>query len=346
VTAKGILLTYNAPNPGDGAGAQVQRILGIYSAARSNNLGYLHTQVSHLGANAGDGFDSVHDRQKFTEQLNKLIALNSDQFFKKHWELKLKRINPRLYWILRPSRRILELIKVSLILRIDSSLQWVDQNVWCYDFAVGELYERFVLPRSNESRLIVDIHIRRAGIPMQDLLGHDYGRWTPTHWYDKILKEIYDESNVLNQKLLIRVHTDTLSQGSTWNPPTDISPETVKHWKDIGVLSSEGSVVSLFEDFSTLFSKYGDVEVIQDIDAITAWKMMIQSDILIIAKSSMSYAAALFRIQKPVIFQEFWHSGLANWLAVATGKILSQSEKDEVVKRTRIAIKQKISLTS
>lgn len=343
MTAKGLLLKYNAPNPGDGAGAQVQRIFGIYATARSNNLGYLNSPILHLGANAGDGFESVEDRKHFTDQLNSLISLPSDEMFDRRWQVNFKKINPRYLWVLRPMRKILEYFNVSLILNLDSSLQWVDRNVWSYEVAVGALHQRFVIPRPNENRLLVDLHIRRAGIPMQDLLGKNYGRWTPTEWYEKILREIHNESSTQNEKLLIRVHTDTLSQGSTWTPPSDISRETLKHWKSIGALSEDGKVLGQYEDFFSLFSKYGEVELIQNIDAISAWKMMIHSDILITAKSSMSYVAALFRIQKPVIFTEFWHSGLTNWLSVAIAGSLSQKEKIAIIKQTRIAIHQKNS---
>ncbi len=344
MAAKGLLLKYNAPNPGDGAGAQFQRILGIYATAKSNHLGYLHAPIQHLGANAGDGFESMSERIAFTGELNQLINLESDSYFRNYKEITLRRINPRLVWMLRPARKILETLRISIILKIDSTLQWVDQNAWCYDSGISPLHSRFVLPRPNETRLIVDVHIRRAGIPMQDLLGRDYGRWTPTHWYVNILNEIKRNAESSGKKLLIRVHTDTLNSGSTWTPPADISPETMNHWKDIGVLTLDGQVSGLYENFSEIFSKYGDVQMVQNISAIEAWKMMIQSDILIIAKSSMSYVAALFRTSKPVIYAKFWHTGLTNWNLISTAVSLTEIDKKQIYSLTKVSLIQQKSL--
>ena len=340
MSAKGVLLTYNAPNPGDGAGAQFQRILGIYATAKSNKLGYLHTPIEHLGANAGDGFDSMPQRIAFTSALNQLINLESDVYFKNVREFTLRRINPRLLWALRLMRKTLEVFRISVILRIDSTSQWVDQNVWCYNSGISPLKSKLVSPRPIDPRLIVDVHIRRAGIPMQDPLGRDYIRWTPTHWYENILKEIQLSAESSGIKLLIRVHTDTLKRGSTWKPPADISTDTMNLWKDIGVLTPEGQVIGPYENFLEKFSKYGDVEMIQNIDAIEAWKMMIHSDILIIAKSSMSYIAAIFRNNKPVIFAKFWHTGLANWTLIDTANSLTEAERNELEDLTKVSLIQ------
>ena len=141
--------------------------------------------------------------------------------------------------------------------------------------------------------------------------------------------------------MLIRVHTDTLERGMSWRPPKDISPDTMQHWESIGVLSTQGEVTGEYEDFTQKFSRFGKVEIVRDIDAIQAWKMMIESDILVIAKSSMSYVAALFRIAKPVIFARFWHTGMPNWNAIEVTKVMSQGDQGKITRATSLAIKQK-----
>lgn len=341
MSPKGLLLTYNAPNPGDGAGAQFQRILGIYGAAKSNNLGYLHSPILHLGANAGDSFESIESRRNFTNELNRKIRLNSDECFRKQKTFCLRRINNFVFPLLRPARRLLEFLNFSVILKIDSALQWVDANVWSYEASISALHESFVGQRPNARELIVDLHVRRAGIAKQDLTGQDYGRWTPTYWYENVLKEISLVCKSSGEEMVIRVHTDTLDRGMSWRPPKDISPDTIQHWESIGVLSARGEVTGEYEDFTELFSRFGKVEIVRDIDAIQAWKMMIESDILVIAKSSMSYVAALFRVAKPVFFAKFWHTGMSNWNDIEINKLLSLEDQAKITRATSLAIKQK-----
>jgi hypothetical protein len=277
-----------------------------------------------LGANAGDGFNSIQDRIKFKGELNELFRLDSDEPFPRHKKLTLRTLNPRIVFLLRFLRRILEIFSTSIIIQVESTLSWVDRNTWSYEHPISKLHESLINPRSEDERLIVDLHLRRAGIPTLDPEGRSYARWTPTHWYEHILSELAQLCALGDVKMLIRVHTDSLNPGTVWKPPIDISPQTIELWENIGVLTQAGELKGESEDFCSVFSAYGEVEIMRDIDTISVWKSMIQSDVLLIAKSSMSYVAGLFRYQKPVFFTGFWHSGLVNWIEVEPDEMISQ----------------------
>ena len=68
-----ICLGYDNLNQNDGAGAQVQRILGIYSLSVKFKLGFKFVPVIRIDPNPGDGMDNENERSNLVENLNNLL---------------------------------------------------------------------------------------------------------------------------------------------------------------------------------------------------------------------------------------------------------------------------------
>ena len=321
-----MILSYRPPSPGDGAGAQCQRIISIYSCAKANLVGYKHNGILDLGPNAGDSFLTIEDRHNFLKELNKLIELPNDKSHNLKIFIKVDKIPGAIYPALRFVNRLLNLIKVTVEIKVEQVYNFMDRNTQEYERALHLIRQNFKPNPIIVPKLIIDCHIRRSTNPPQLKNGLTNPRYTPTSWYLNIVKEIKSQAGI-GREILIRIHTDNIPDKIFWEPPADISSGTLEYWESIGVLNNSGKLILVNEDFVEKFKEYGEVIVIQNIDPIEAWKIMVGADILLMGKSSMSYFAALLRGTLPVIFAQFWHSPIATWLEIEEKTELSQTSK-------------------
>lgn len=333
----GVVLTYRAPKPGDGTGAQAQRIAGIYGTARELGLGYLHSPVAHIGPNPGDSFDSPDDRKAFLRQLNELLQFPSDKCYQRQWRISRSRLRVVEWKLLPLVGRLLQVLSTSMVIAVESPYSWVDRHPQSYRHSTRFLRERLGGPGESSGQLIVDVHIRRGLVPQRQSNGRDYERFLATSWYIDVLREIAAASSVEGLTVHIRVHTDALEQGKSWAPPVDTAPETLELWKSLGVLSNGQSSTLPHEDFVAMFSEFGTVQVLQGLDPISAWRHMVRSDILVAGKSSFSYVASLIRGNRRVIACPFWHTPLDGWVLVPQSGI---SELPETRQQVRNLVSQ------
>lgn len=315
---RGIFIKYRSPSPGDGAGAQIQRILGLYGAARSLDIGYVHSPIVHLGSNPGDSFKTPQERQSFLSALNAEFSLQSDLVCGIRLpELSVSKL-PSSVWRLLPAlNKILWTLHLSLIIALESPYAYVDQNPDVYELATKTLrFGKF--PRSSPTGpVIVDVHIRRTLSPPTDEAGRPYERHLSTDWYFKVLEQIHFITAQSDRGLRIRVHTDRSHGDAAWVPSSDTPSGSISLWRSIDVFDSDGSIRYNNEDFNQQFNCLGEVEMVYDIDPISAWKMMVESDILVTGPSSFSFVAGLLRGNAPVISPNFWHQAPSWWLVLA-----------------------------
>jgi hypothetical protein len=332
---QGLALTYCAPNPGDGSGAQIQRILALFATAKSVNIGYIHTEIADLGPNPGDSFDNLEQRKEFLIRLNQLIELPSDKIYVKKIRIKKKSLNSTAVKLLPVVRKILNYLKITLVIEVESVYDWIDKQPHHYERAVKILRDNFPKTLNSNQKLVIDCHIRRAIVPEFMADGKPNPRYTKDSYFQNSIRQISEISKEKNIELLIRVHTDVsseLSASREWRIPADISRETVNYWESLGIVEKDNLKLSkeiLFDELA----KFGTVEILSNIDPISAWRSMENSDILIVSKSSFSYIGGLIRGVKPVIFCNFWHSGLPTWLQFDEFKVEKCKELNSIVDR-------------
>ena len=103
VKKRSITLTYNADENDDGTGAQIQRILGIYSVSRKYGFNYLHTPVKNLLIFPLDSSQDPHEAEKYLKRMNDYFKLLRElleymQSFKlKNMSNKFSNINVEYY---------------------------------------------------------------------------------------------------------------------------------------------------------------------------------------------------------------------------------------------------------
>ena len=145
-----------------------------------------------------------------------------------------------------------------------------------------------------ENVLNIAIHVRRGDVSEDNI---NSSRYTPLNILNKLLKDIIKIASENRFDYLINLY----SQGKE-------------------------------NDFSGL----GDIKVNYRLDEneFSTFKSLVESDILITAKSSFSYTAALFS-DGIILYEPFWHPPMKNWISINSYKysILSKKISDIILSK-------------
>lgn len=311
----GVFLTYDSQRICDGSGAQIQRIMSIFSAARFARIGYVHTDLVSIEPNPGDGLQTKLERSRFVSTVNAFCRLPNERPSRVLAHVRIRTLQPWSLRLLRWLHHMLRVLRLSLVVHATSAYGWIDRSPWNYEYASSHLR-----PKLNETlrrvskELVVDCHIRRALAPSTTPNGQPYGRHLPTRWVRDILTPIREVTLESQIDLRIRVHTDFPASNRTWLLPENGVYPSLSMWQAHNLVDKDMELTAKAEDFSNTLEGFGTLEVIQDLDALQTIELMVSSDILLISPSSLSYVAGLLRAARPVVAPPFWHGCLPTWV--------------------------------
>lgn len=310
-TQSGVFLSYAARHSGDGLGAQAQRLLGIFGAARHLGFGYLHQSIESLELNPGDPYRTVHGRREHLERANRLFELPSDLTPRFTARVRLRTLTNWRVKALRVLDALMRMCRASVVVELTLPFPWIDSNVACYEHAASIIAPR-VEREAIEAPFRVDLHIRRALAPAVGSSGQPYDRYIPTSWYEQVVGLMMDYLNNRDIDVRIRIHTDLTSE--PWKVPSDTSVGTRAMWQHHGLIDDDGYLVDLYEDLASTFTAFAPVELAQEWDPLDALNSMVTADILVTYASSLSYVAGLLRRQRPTVSPVFFHNCPSMWL--------------------------------
>lgn len=310
---RGVYLTYAAADSGDGLGAQAQRLMGIYSAARELGMGYVHTPIKSIEVNPGDPHGSRADRLDYLLRVNSTFLLPSDTTTRPRSILRLASLSRRNVTSLQVIHRVARACGKAILVELPSSLPWSDWHPDSYERAAKIIRSRIPF-REEENLFRVDVHIRRAVAPKLSRDGSPYDRYVPNAWYAAVLNEISQYLNSMTIPFIIRIHTDLPKE--RWKVPVDTTAGTLGMWKHHRLLDDEGFLVSQSEDLYSEFHEYGFVEIARDWDPLDALSSMTTANLLVLCASSFSYVAALLRTGAGSISPKFFHNPQTRWRLV------------------------------
>jgi hypothetical protein len=321
---KGVFLTYAAKGSGDGLGAQAQRLLGIYSASRELNFGYLHTPILSIEVNPGDPHTTQGERIDYLRRVNDFFCLPSDTAHRPNRTFRLRSLSPRNLKLLKIVHRLANAFGLSVFVELPSSLPWSDKHPDTYNWGSSIVKSRMPA-RNQDEKFRIDLHIRRAVAPELGRDGKPYDRYVPTSWYEDILKVIVEFLKSKDVPYMIRIHTDIPK--SRWKVPEDTTSGTLEMWRHHNFVDEDGFLYDMGEDLDEAFAGYGEIEVARDWDPLDALKSMSTTDILVMCASSLSYVAGLTRGRSWTISPPFFHSPLSDWSEISrTSSDLAQAE--------------------
>lgn len=300
----GVVFSYNASEIHDGTGAQAQRILSIRALAEYLDLGYLHSEIRQVSVHPLDPHQNEKDYFAFLKNINRQFAFSSDisQMDAKTY--------PKLYISKLDFQTLLKLIirfrnGRRCIAYISECYPVIDSMPRIYSLATSLILNRFALPvqeMENASKVIA-VHYRSVPKKYAVYVGEKRTRQLKPERVVNLINSIIDIEN--DSQFQVKIFTDA--------PPNNLKlPVFAKQghlWQNTpgyqdGYFELEGS--DIYEIFKQINAQ---VEYIVGGDPIEAIIGMVNSDILITSKSSLSFVAALLFIgEKVFIPYEFWHT--------------------------------------
>lgn len=301
------VLTYNDEHE-DGVGAQLQRIIGIYSLSIRYGIPYVHSGIKNLLITALDPYQTQDELNIFLQRINELFQLPSSDFGSQRAS-KLK--------LTSPTKWNLNLIRIKNNLKIGKLRTFIvsdpflllNKNPDIYLLAVPQL----PMAKDNKKDFInIVVHYRRGSSSFDILPGESSPRATLNNWFIKVLNKNVTQLESTCTKYHIDVFTDMPKQDIDFSP----LPFQRDFWRQLprfenGIIKIHG------EDLNkTIFADFGDsLTVHYGGDPIDDLMHMAQADIFIMSRSSFSFIGALLnRGGKIIAPPNFWHKNLSSWI--------------------------------
>jgi hypothetical protein len=304
----GIALTYANDVQKDGAGAQLQRVYGIYALSRYFKVPYVHSPLKEIGYQGLAALERNAGSPDLQDKYNRVFTIPSD--------LELPE-NTISRYMSSPTVEDLEHLKSQAekentfyLVRILYPYSITDKNPEIYRCLKN--ISPFQSARSDTFRLA--IHVRRG-----EEFVVDSQRMLPNSYYVSSAMRIVEALKTLGIPFVCELYTEVPSKAFVVTPQSHGINGRISH----PVLIDPK--MNRIEDFDVI----PNLRKCINLDPIESLKGMATADALIISRSSFSYLAALFS-KGIVIYYPFWHQPLKEWLIsdlngnISSEELLSQ----------------------
>ena len=280
-----LVLTYLTEH-NDGFGAQYQRILGIYSICRELDILYYHTPFCDIEYQGLNALMKNQNSNNFTNEINKRIHIESDiQSIDGFTKLKFQTID------------------VESLLRLKENTHKHNKNVIVYlklPYKITDKFSNMYLHTKNlyETKIeknnifTIGIHVRRG-----ELYVVDSHRMLPNHFYIDNCNKIIEILN--NKKIPFKIELYTEIPDKKYNISGKHPGINNRIQNNVIIDPSNNNI----QDFDCL----ANLEKYINEDILLTFDRMINCDILIASKSSLSACASYIK-QGVTVYQPFWHN--------------------------------------
>jgi hypothetical protein len=292
----------------DGVGAQIQRLLGVYSLSKKLRIEFTQNPFLDISVHPLDPYQTQDQKMEFIQQLNHLFKLNHSSGCDGAKVIEIGALTP---WKLLSIVIVNFLWKGTLQLNVvepypitdsypDLLTRMQDNFPNWMEFAEGLV--------SEFSHPIISIHYRQGVGGGAIYPGQKVSRELPPSYFLMKLKFAF---GLKEFKSSINLFTDAPVQDLTYSPGVDQN----HHWEGTpgfsnGVMKVKGN------DLYSYFAKNNlHVEVYLGGNPLEAIAIMSKSDFLITSRSSLSYVAGLLNSYGTIIAAEgFWHPSPRTWI--------------------------------
>jgi hypothetical protein len=310
-----LVLTYDNAKKNDGAGAQLQRIYGIYSIARLVGASYLHTPLSHVNYQGLSALEKNAGDPCFHHAFNDLLRIESDLTpADAFYEIDLYNISMATLRELVARFDRHETDGRPTLVRLLLPYGIADRFPDCYE--VCKEISPFAAPVRKGRPLRVAIHVRRG-----DLLVVDSHRMLPNAYYVNVAQNVARVLEALKLDYLLELHTEIPSREFVVQPD---------HHGILNRISAPGVInqeMSRLDEFSVLPNL---VRCIND-PAIACLRKLATADVLVMSRSSFSYLAGILNQNGIVLYHPFWHPAPSSWMTVGPDGQFHQSKFSKAV---------------
>ena len=327
-------VTYNNEAVMDGVGAQLQRIVSVFSISKKAKVGYLHSGLKDIDAQAFSS-KTFLEREAEIGQWNQLFASDLIVFNKLPTD---KLISPKrisifklriIYFFSRFSRFrvVCQLAEPRLI-----SDKYPECLLNTPDMLSPEVAR--IISEAPQTEFTIVVHIRQGEL----VLSQFKDRLLPLSSYEKILQHLMPFLERASTKYRILIPREN-GQGNRI-PVTD--PKVIQSM----ALDPQNKNLNFTKDgYVTLSHEKPSIELtpilsqatwLPEESAYLDFCRMIQADLLITSKSSFSFVAGLFNGESIKIYTPFWHTAPISWVDTNQLETSSYSAKFECVLESKL----------
>ena len=292
-----LYLAYSSLYP-DGAGAQLQRILGIYALSRFLGCGYIHVRVKNIKYQGLGVLEKGIEIPDLADCYNELVQLPSDPMTIADFGDEVINIDqPTIEDILKLREQSL-MTDRNMLLTMNLPYKVVDRYPGVYSTVRGIINEAArerlahrpfsgEFNRKEGDEIVVAVHVRRG-----ELFSVDSDRMLSNAYYVAVCKQIADVLTRTNRRFRFELYTEVPRTNFVRNGH-HYSPEDLK-----------------LSDFDQIENNLYRINQ----HAVSTLFNLALSDILVGSRSSFSYVAAIAGTAGRVIMPRFWHALLPCWI--------------------------------
>lgn len=278
-------ITYDNCALQDGAGAQLQRIIGIYAISKFFRINYIHAPLKEVLVHPNDGVTSDSQYSTLLQELNELVKFESSRRdFSIDEEVCVNHLGTKqfLFFLLRYrfSTRHLNLVVLQPYLLLNRFPRILAKFKKEYDWGI-DLEEKLIC-----------VHIRQSGPDSSFILkGEGQSRNLTSEYYlEKIGSLRRTMSNSEFDSLKILIVTDEPQEEFNFKPY--VGQEKV--WNDAGYpLKSEGIRFRAGSTVNEIKKHFPNCEIQYGGSPVRAIKTLASGEYLVMSRSSLSHVAGL-----------------------------------------------------
>jgi hypothetical protein len=307
-----LYITYNNNELTDGYGAQLLRIIGIYSLAKITNCKYLHSPIRETIEEFAHNVSDQEQLDELTKEVNNFFALPGEEWPDKFdREVKVKSLGLRCFLKIY-IRYIFSRKKV--ILRVVLPFGCTEKFPSIYRFAVSFIRRNNSTLFANHQTNDLVIHIR-MGYGQKTPVARDVPpRFLPIEYYLAILKSLPHYLS-LRDNIKVTIHTDVAPLNKLWKPTAKRLTQNINFGEIIEKDSFEVQGTDLNQYFHSTENLAFEIRYCDDF--FKSFLDMACARNLIISRSAFSYLAALFNEGHIVWPYNHGHARLYRWFSSA-----------------------------
>lgn len=308
-----LFLTYDNQATVDGVGAQLQRIISVFSISRLAAVGYLHTPLLDIDPQVFSSL-SFEERLPQIEAWNNLFRDDLETFHQAKGQRvfesnKISLVQIRLLRFLSRFSRGRVICKLSNPRIITD--KYPDSLLAAPDLMVNSLFDES--EAETDEGLIIVVHIRQGVLALSQFKD----RLLPLDHYEKILKFVV---NCLNREG--RQFTIIISKENDQDVSLSMSHPDVARSIDLNPnnpslkFNDDGSINLIHEMPSAELTPilFG-AQWLNQSSTYSDFMKMLRADVLITSKSSLSFVAGLLNKKSVKIYTPFWHQTPKEWIS-------------------------------
>jgi len=311
-----LAVTYANDRMQDGAGAQLQRIYGIYALSRELGIPYVHTPLEEIGYH---GLMALQDNAPSSDLLpecNRVFDIPSDIELPEAMVVhEMQDADIGAIEALRDAAGddpSFHLVRICLPYPLTEH----DPETYRHVKAISP----FPYRRSKVFRLA--IHVRRG-----EQIALKSGRMLPNEYYISCALKFQDVLRRLDIPFVCELYTEVATK------TFQVTPRHHGIDERISANMTYEPGLSRVEEFDVL----PNVERFINTDPIETLGRMATADALIMSRSSFSFVAAILSEQCIVIYHPFWHNAMNEWLVSGADGALPEGELIERLESWKLA---------